>query len=193
MRQKKRPEVSPASRDGARSLARRAADARSGLPTAADDGDESLLAFLEKVLEQYAFWCHLRREHPALRGEVAHWASFKLPETLDYQHLVETDRPNPNMPEERVGPAGRRRRREGFTLTDPRMTGREILGETHYCLLCHEREKDSCSKGFYDEKTSSWQKNPLGITLKGCPLDEKISEMHELRREGDPIGALALV
>jgi NADPH-dependent glutamate synthase beta subunit-like oxidoreductase/NAD(P)H-flavin reductase len=193
LRQKKRPEVSPASRDGARSLARRAAEAGGRLPTAAEDGDESLLAFLEKVLEQYAFWCHLRREHPALRGEVAHWASFKLPETLDYQHLVETDRPNPNMPEERVGPAGRRRRREGFTLTDPRMTGREILGETHYCLLCHEREKDSCSKGFYDEKTSSWQKNPLGITLKGCPLDEKISEMHELRREGDPVGALALV
>ena len=82
---------------------------------------------------------------------------------------------------------------EGFTLTDPRMTQREVLGETHYCLLCHEREKDSCSKGFFDAKTSAWQKNPLGISLKGCPLDEKISEMHELRREGDSIGALALV
>ncbi|HKD19966.1 MAG TPA: FAD-dependent oxidoreductase [Thermoanaerobaculia bacterium] len=193
LRQKKRPEVAPQSRERARSLARRAAQAGSGLPSAQDDRDESLLAFLEKVLEQYAFWCHLRREHPSLRGEVAHWVSFKLPETLDYQHLVETERPNPNLPEERVGPAGRRRRREGFRLTDPRMSRREVLGEAHYCLLCHEREKDSCSKGFYDAKTSAWQKNPLGITLKGCPLDEKISEMHELRRDGDAVGALALV
>ena len=29
--------------------------------------------------------------------------------------------------------------------------------------------------------------------MTGCPLDEKISEMHQLRREGDSIGALALV
>ena len=35
--------------------------------------------------------------------------------------------------------------------------------------------------------------NPLGIELDGCPLDEKISEMHTLRKRGDAIGALALV
>ena len=35
--------------------------------------------------------------------------------------------------------------------------------------------------------------NPLGIELGGCPLDEKISEMHMLRKAGDAIGALALV
>src|SRR6266508_1542456 len=73
------------------------------------------------------------------------------------------------------------------------MSRREVLGEAHYCILCHERDKDSCTKGFFDAKTGNWQKNPLGIELKGCPLDEKISEMHQLRREGDSIGALALV
>jgi hypothetical protein len=35
--------------------------------------------------------------------------------------------------------------------------------------------------------------NPLGVELAGCPLDEKISEMHALRKAGDAIGALALV
>jgi len=29
--------------------------------------------------------------------------------------------------------------------------------------------------------------------LNGCPLDEKISEMHVMRRDGDALGALALV
>ena len=78
-------------------------------------------------------------------------------------------------------------------MTDPRMSPREVLGETHYCILCHDRDKDSCAKGFFDAKTDTWQKNPLGIELKGCPLDEKISEMHQLRREGDSLGALALI
>src|SRR5205814_2281224 len=41
-----------------------------------------------------------------------------------------------------------------------------------------------------DGKTSV---NALGIELEGCPLDEKISEMHALRKAGDPIGALSLV
>ena len=35
--------------------------------------------------------------------------------------------------------------------------------------------------------------NPLGIPLPGCPLDEKISEMHLVRKRGDAIGALAIV
>jgi len=194
IRQKKKPEVSAEAREAARALAARAAASQAAdLPRAAGESDEELLAFLHKLLERYALWCHLLREHPALRPFTRSWVSFKLPETLDYQNLVATDRPDQALPERREGPAATHRRREGFLLTDPRMTRREILGETHYCLLCHDREKDSCSKGFFDAKTTAWQKNPLGIALKGCPLDEKISEMHQLRREGDSIGALALV
>ena len=59
-------------------------------------------------------------------------------------------------------------------------------------MLCHERDKDSCSKGLRD-KTGAITSNPLGIPLPGCPLDEKISEMHMLRKGGDAIGSLAIV
>jgi NAD(P)H-flavin reductase/NADPH-dependent glutamate synthase beta subunit-like oxidoreductase len=59
-------------------------------------------------------------------------------------------------------------------------------------VLCHERDKDSCSKGLRD-KAGAVAPNPLGIPLAGCPLDEKISEMHLLRKGGDAIGALAIV
>ncbi|MGQ0541646.1 MAG: FAD-dependent oxidoreductase, partial [Blastocatellia bacterium] len=37
------------------------------------------------------------------------------------------------------------------------------------------------------------KRNPLGIKTDGCPLDEKISEMHLLKKQGDPIGSLAIV
>jgi NADPH-dependent glutamate synthase beta subunit-like oxidoreductase/NAD(P)H-flavin reductase len=72
------------------------------------------------------------------------------------------------------------------------MQPREALSEIHYCVLCHERDKDSCAKGLHD-KDGKVAVNALGIALDGCPLDEKISEMHALRKAGDPIGALALI
>ncbi len=194
VRQKKVPQVDPAARQEAIALAARArTSTTASLPRSAGDGDEQLLAFLEALVQIEALWCRARMLRPEWSREIAGWTSFHLPETMDYQHLVETERPRPGLPEERVGPASRHRRREGFLLTDPRMTRREVLAQTHYCLLCHEREKDSCSKGFFDSKTGTFQKNPLGVALPGCPLDEKISEMHQLRREGDSIGALALV
>ncbi|HVE66037.1 MAG TPA: FAD-dependent oxidoreductase, partial [Thermoanaerobaculia bacterium] len=193
VRQKKRPAVSDRTRRRTADLARRAGSVSEGLPLPADDSPEAALGFLEGLLSIYAVWCRARLSSPELARGVAGWPSFRLPGPIDYHRLVETERPNPALPEERVGPFDRRRRRDGFGLTDHRMTRREVLGETHYCILCHDRDKDSCAKGFFDAKTGRWQKNPLGIELAGCPLDEKISEMHLLRREGDSIGALALV
>ena len=73
------------------------------------------------------------------------------------------------------------------------MDARRVEQEIDYCLFCHERDKDSCAKGLVDAKTSVVKKNPLGVLLEGCPLDEKISEMHVMRREGDMLAALALV
>ena len=168
LRQKKKPEVSPAAREGAVALARRAA-ATATAPRAASEADADLLVFLEKLLEQYALWCHLRREHPALKPGIRGWISFKLPETLDYQNLVETERPNPAIPEERVGPAAGRRRRDGFKLTDPRMTPREVLSEMHYCVLCHERDKDSCSKGSSTTRTATMAEEPARHRARRLP------------------------
>jgi len=139
-------------------------------------------------LEALKQWCALRLHDPAYR----HWASFRFPETLDHFNLVQLQRPKADMTEEFIGPDVRLRRRDGFALTDPRMNPREILSEIHYCILCHERDKDTCAKGIKtaDGKVSN---NALGIPLAGCPLDEKISEMHYMRKNGDAIGALALV
>src|SRR3712207_8708207 len=43
------------------------------------------------------------------------------------------------------------RRRAGFKLTDGRGTLRDSLYEVDYCLICHERDKDSCSKGLHEK------------------------------------------
>jgi NADPH-dependent glutamate synthase beta subunit-like oxidoreductase/NAD(P)H-flavin reductase len=139
-------------------------------------------------IESLKRWCAAHVHDPRYRG----WVVFRFPENLDYDHLVQIRRPDPALPELIVGPDEKLRRREGFKLTDERYTLRENLSEIHYCVLCHERDKDTCSKGIRD-KEGAVVTNPLGIQLAGCPLDEKISEMHTVRKRGDAIGALAIV
>ncbi|HEX2639437.1 MAG TPA: FAD-dependent oxidoreductase, partial [Pyrinomonadaceae bacterium] len=120
------------------------------------------------------------------------WSSFKVPHALDYQNLVHLIHPRAELPNLMEGPTSSLRRRDGFKLTDDRGTMRDSLYETDYCLICHERDKDSCSTGLHNPD-GTVKRNPLGIKAEGCPLDEKISEMHLVKRQGDPIGSLALV
>jgi NADPH-dependent glutamate synthase beta subunit-like oxidoreductase/NAD(P)H-flavin reductase len=122
-------------------------------------------------------------------GRFEDWTSFRLPKPIVFDHLVETEQVDENSV---VGPHAEYRRRDGFKLTDPRMTPREVTDEAHYCIYCHERKKDSCSTGLL-EKDDKVKINPLGVPLAGCPLDERIGEMNALRKDGDSIAALAIV
>jgi NADPH-dependent glutamate synthase beta subunit-like oxidoreductase/NAD(P)H-flavin reductase len=149
-------------------------------------------AFVRASLRLLEVWSAAHALRPDARERVRGWVSFRFPHPLNYEHLVQLERPEADLPELMRGLDKNLRRRDGFKLTDQRYTQREVLEEVHYCLYCHERDKDSCSKGL-KEKDGSLKKNPLGIKLGGCPLGEKISEMHVLQRDGDPVGALALV
>ncbi len=146
----------------------------------------------EEQLATVLAWTRALAFHPALAPRRRRFASFHVPHKTDYAELVPRIRPRPEMPEYFVGPPETRRYRDGFDLTDPRFTPRENLRESHYCLTCHERAKDSCATGLLD-KQGAPQVNPLGIPLAGCPLDEKISEMIRLYRDGHPVGALAVI
>ena len=153
-----------------------------------DAGSDAERAAVAADIDALKRWCAAALHTPAFRE----WVIFRFPETLDYQNLVRVQRPRADLPEALIGPDSHLRRRDGFALTDGRWSPREVVSEVHYCVICHERDKDSCSKGLHD-KTGAVTTNPLGIPLPGCPLDEKISEMHLLRKGGDAIGALALV
>lgn len=77
-------------------------------------------------------------------------------------------------------------------MTDERYNVREVMNEVEYCIFCHNRDKDSCSKGLL-EKDGFSKRNPLGIKLDGCPLDEKISEAHYLKHCGDGLAGLCII
>jgi NADPH-dependent glutamate synthase beta subunit-like oxidoreductase/NAD(P)H-flavin reductase len=160
--------------------------------TAKTSGDATESARCEELLRDVLAWARVLAFHPELKHRRPQFASFQHPEKLDFENLVAREFNAPALPTLFEGPAEGRRHRDGFSLTDTRMAPREALREMHYCIICHPRDKDSCSKGLR-EKDGSAKKNPLGIELEGCPLKEKISEAHLLKREGHGIGALGMI
>jgi len=149
------------------------------------------------LLERWVYWLFIDRVN---NEKTKHWVSFKIPQNIDYFNLVDVERPNPNWNEVMIGNEKHYRRRDGFKLTDERFSKREVQSEVDYCVLCHKRDKDFCSKGYpagkpegKGEKDKSIRTNPLGIKLTGCPLEEKISEAHELKSEGLSFAALAVI
>ena len=149
--------------------------------TANETDDEAL---------RYAAWATLTPQ-----GKEYHRGGtlFRVAHRVDPQHLV------PVETIERDGvtmlrlPEHDWRHREGFALTDEGMNTQQALDQVNYCIWCHTQGKDSCSQGLKDRKTGQFQKSVFGVTLAGCPLDEKISEMHTLRAAGHVLGAFATI
>jgi len=175
------------------------------LPIPSDNLEVMELSFAKVVTG----WMEKEAEHKSLlelaarygawalyseQGKEKHSAGllFKQPKKLDPEHLVavKTELRDgiviKRLPKEHL------RARDGFALTDDGGHLKHALDSAHYCIFCHNQGKDSCSKGL-KEKDGSYKKNSLEITLAGCPLEEKISEMNLLKSKGVPVGALAMV
>ena len=139
---------------------------------------------------RYAAWATLTQAGRAFHRNDT---MFRVPHRIDPMHLV----PVETIVRDGVTmlrlPEHDWRHRDGFALTDPGMTTQGALDQINYCIWCHTQGKDSCRKGMTDRKTGAFQKSPFGVTLAGCPLDEKISEMHTLRAAGHVLGAFATI
>ncbi|MBI4693835.1 MAG: FAD-dependent oxidoreductase [Gammaproteobacteria bacterium] len=145
------------------------------------------------VNEALLRWCRLAATEASFAPETHRWVLFKVPAKTDWDDLVEHQMVDRGTHKAWVGPEHERRRRVGFSLTDPRMDRRHALYEIDHCIFCHDRDADSCAKGMRNKKEGGYKVNALGVTVTGCPLGEKISEMHLVKRNGDNIGALALI
>jgi NADPH-dependent glutamate synthase beta subunit-like oxidoreductase len=144
------------------------------------------------LLEEYLL---VRR---ALSPEsLAGWMLSWSPRKLDPTALVEADKSelpsdDPHASTTILWRGRHHRLRDGFALTDRRAPLREVLGQIDYCMICHERQKDSCSTGFRNVD-GSYKRNALNVPLTGCPLDEHISQMHALKARGRSVAALVMV
>lgn len=147
-------------------------------------------------IETLVQWCVQALASPEGQHHVKHFVSFQFPERLDYNELVKTVPVEGDAFHRLSGETSSFRYRDGFKLTDPRMNAREVQDQVNYCIYCHDHEGDFCSLGFPAKKgdpAQGFKKNPLDLTLTGCPLDEKISEMQFLKHEGYTLGSLAMI
>ena len=147
----------------------------------------------DKITQIYQ-WAVLAEKDPVGIERVKDWITFKFPARLDFDHLVDTKEATFQGIPVKVG-AKPLRQRDGFDLTDHRMNRYEIASEIEYCKYCHDHDGDFCSIGFPVKKgdpAQGFRKNPFEETLTGCPLDEMISEMQRLEKEGLSIGSLAI-
>ena len=122
---------------------------------------------------------------------------FKVPHKLDPHHLVPIETETRDGIEIMRVDYHHAPRREGFDLTDKGASLTLGLDDANYCIWCHNQGKDSCSKGLREKAGkdghAAFRKSVFGVTLAGCPLEERISEMHTLKASGHPLGALAMI
>ena len=158
------------------------------------ENEEAHASRIETALRYAAWAVHAEAGRHRSRDGVL----FQAPAKLDPARLV------PVVTDEGAGYKSHRldgthlRRRTGFKLTDP---GTDLVGaldEANYCIWCHHQGKDSCSKGLKEKGApgagaASFRNSPFGVTLAGCPLEEKISEFQQAKAEGYAIAALALI
>ncbi|MBM3506409.1 MAG: pyridine nucleotide-disulfide oxidoreductase [Alphaproteobacteria bacterium] len=148
---------------------------------------------------QYAAWATLTE---AGKRRHAGGVLFKVPGKVEPEHLLplETHHLPRTGKDVQAWALGEHhlRRREGFALTDPGHDLVHALDHAHYCIFCHNQGKDSCSRGLKDKPAPgaaapAFKKSPFGVTLAGCPLEERISEMDTAKTEGHSLAALSIV
>ncbi len=138
---------------------------------------------------EYAAWATLS---PEGQRKHKHGLLFRVPHRLDMHHLVPVETVEHDGVTMLRLPEDHRRARDGFQLTDAGTDLAGAMDQANYCIWCHNQQKDSCRSGLH-EKDGGFRKSVFGVTLAGCPLDEKISEMNLVKSRGHSIGALAIV
>jgi NADPH-dependent glutamate synthase beta subunit-like oxidoreductase/NAD(P)H-flavin reductase len=142
------------------------------------------------LAKRYAAWAV---HSPAGRHHHAGDVLFRLIGKPDYFNLVPVIKEKWHGVEAMRLSADHYRRRDGFDLTDKGWDLAGALDQANYCVICHDRGRDYCSRGQVDKETKKFSANPLGVSLAGCPLEEKISEMHKMKIEGRTLAALAII
>jgi NADPH-dependent glutamate synthase beta subunit-like oxidoreductase/NAD(P)H-flavin reductase len=147
-------------------------------------------------VERLTQWCVQALVQPEGLALTKGWSSFAIPKRTNHENLVPVDTQQQQKLERFAVKENELSNRDGFKLSDSRMSERDIQNEINYCLYCHDHQGDFCSTGFPVKKGDPEQglkKDPLGVTMTGCPLEEKISEMNILKRDGLTIASLAMV
>ena len=154
--------------------------------------DEEANAESLDLAARYAAWAAFTHD-----GHERHFDDilFKKPEKIDFDHLTPFETFDDHGIEmmRMNSKECHHYNRDAFALTDH---GADLIGgldEANYCVICHDRGRDYCSRGMVEKDSKKFTHSPLGVPQNGCPLEEKISEMHKAKTEGNAVAALAVI
>lgn len=137
-------------------------------------------------------WCFLLPQAPSVPEEMKKWPLFWQPQrTSTSLVMVDADAAGvlsstADLPLDR----------DDFSLIPSYWDQDRAMVHADYCKLCHDRNVDYCRSGFFKQKSDpgrGFRVSSAGKTLHGCPLDQKISEMHSLKQKHLSLAALAVV
>jgi NADPH-dependent glutamate synthase beta subunit-like oxidoreductase/NAD(P)H-flavin reductase len=131
---------------------------------------------INENLQTYCLWALFSKEG---QKKHQHGALFILPKKLDQHNLLDFSLFNTQP-------------RKDFSLCSNFVSSAKIMIEANYCLHCHKQKKDSCRTGLFQKNSTEIKQNELGMSLTGCPLGQKISEMNYLKSKGLTIASLVL-
>jgi hypothetical protein len=122
---------------------------------------------------RYAAWA---AHTPAGKAWHRSGVLFKAPRKLDYLRLIPVEHEHQAGIDSFRLPNDHLRRRDGFALTD---AGTDLAGgldQANYCIWCHEQQKDSCSSGLREKKTSDggappFKRSPFGVPQNMDPAE----------------------
>lgn len=138
-------------------------------------------------------WCFLVRDNHQWKERLQDWYIFWQPQkigsctlAIGYDDSTSSIYSKKSMTNER----------DDFSLIPSYWDNDQSMIHADYCKYCHDRSVDYCRSGFYQKKSDpdqGFRSNRSGQVLSGCPLNQKISQMHWLQRRHLTLSALIVV
>ena len=135
-----------------------------------------------QIASNYSLWACLTPEGKARHK---HGILFQFPKKIDPVNLL-----HDAVKQDEIWHSTLPSERDSFSSHSKMNSKIKAFDQSNYCIHCHFQSKDSCSKGMKSE--NGFKINDSLISLTGCPLEEKISEMNLLKSQGSIVGALAV-
>lgn len=138
-------------------------------------------------------WCFLARENHQWKERLQNWYIFWQPQKIHPCAVaIEYDDSTNSI----CSKKSTANSRDNFSLIPSYWDNDQSMMHVEYCKYCHDRAVDYCRSGFYQKKSDpsqGFRSNRSGQVLSGCPLDQKISQMHWLQRQHFTLSALIVV
>lgn len=142
--------------------------------------------------QRLRLWCYYVTQDAHLFAPVVHWYAAWKPAKVTEMSVQAVKNADQTWSASQYQPL----QRDHFALVDGAMSTEMVSVHNHYCVTCHNKKVDYCRSGFYQNKTrpeQGFRQDKHDETMHGCPIDQKISQMHWLKQKDFHLAALAAI